>query len=453
MEFIQQAIDFAKTIVSTLNTHLTEVLNGNSMMAGVATLAIISSCFYVFRRTPARIWFLIKKHVLYTYNLSYVIDITVPISVSGTGNSITMLGIILEKSIQNKINNIRNNSNLVIHNSKISETLSDGVFYMKLDGIICRISRRTKTGDDGIISPSFTPIDLSISTLRINRKRLKEYIDAQMPAMSTPGIYNCFMDSAPIRLKTLRPNIEIDLNEDERILIDQHIDSFIARFAVDETAKLTILTYGEPGTGKSTISEYVANRVQSSVFVLSGDTRYGRSGTTTSTNISYFATTAISAVPRGTPPVLLADDIDAMWPCIDPRKVINGDTSNNAFKKDRSIELSMLLRSLQSPVSYSGAIAIMNTNHLDKIDPAVYRTGRVDLLIEIKRLKPETIKKHYERVYGLKWDHPVDPLSWRACDIAAFKQGSTAEQFVAKVTNPNEQPADLSYIDELREVA
>lgn len=64
---------------------------------------------------------------------------------------------------------------------------------------------------------------------------------------------------------------------------------------------------------------------------------------------------------------------------------------------DDEITLEYVLNMFDGVVEQHDAIIIFTTNHLDDIDPALLRPGRVDMMLELKRATVETIKEmlHY----------------------------------------------------------
>ena len=50
--------------------------------------------------------------------------------------------------------------------------------------------------------------------------------------------------------------------------------------------------------------------------------------------------------------------------------------------------------------SLQGRMMIITTNHLNKLDPALTRPGRVDTCLELKRCKPEAIMAIFKAFYG-----------------------------------------------------
>jgi SpoVK/Ycf46/Vps4 family AAA+-type ATPase len=97
-----------------------------------------------------------------------------------------------------------------------------------------------------------------------------------------------------------------------------------------------------------------------------------------------------------------------------------------------------MLASLQSPTEVTDCVVIFTTNHLEQIDPALYRPGRVTCLIEVGRMEPRSIMEYYEKSYGRSWPAytPIE-RSLRACDISAFfsEHEDDPEGFVQAVTS------------------
>jgi mitochondrial chaperone BCS1 len=97
-----------------------------------------------------------------------------------------------------------------------------------------------------------------------------------------------------------------------------------------------------------------------------------------------------------------------------------------------------LLTALQSPTEITDCIVILTTNHLEKIDPAVYRPGRVTVLAEVGRMSPKSVMEYFELSYGRKWpaSTPIEK-ALRACDISAFYSSNEkdAQSFIDAVTS------------------
>ena len=456
---IEQVLHSVSHLISTINAFFVNAAGGNTYVGGIMAVAVMGSLTYSVKTFPGRFYRFVKAKIFYTYQISYHQDLESG-RYESSGNLVGLLGSVLESSIQKNISRWRNYSELSIQNSRIVETMADGTVLSRFAGMWSIVSRQREKAqeiDQGLGSTFKKPVVISITVLRSRRYQLLKYIAELVPSISSHGVYSINMSEAATRLRSHSTDLKLQLDDDVKDQIDKALALFLKEFAVNREARLTILTHGEPGTGKSTIAEYVAMAVNSSLFVISEDGRYGDAPTA---DVSKYVTIARQQLPITDVPVILADDFDTLWDGLMPRDSPEGKeavakilaesrnaTRVAAARAGGSKDLFNLLRSLQSPAAYNGAIVILNTNHLSKIDEAVYRPGRVHLMLEIKRMQPNSIKEYFEKVYGVKWTFSEDPLSWRACDVDQFRRNADAEGFVRMVTDPSQRPADLEFND------
>ena len=66
---------------------------------------------------------------------------------------------------------------------------------------------------------------------------------------------------------------------------------------------------------------------------------------------------------------------------------------SSSFNKIKDISLSFLLNLMEGLLEMDGRIIIMTTNHIDKIDPALIRPGRIDIKINFKLLDNKQINE------------------------------------------------------------
>lgn len=90
----------------------------------------------------------------------------------------------------------------------------------------------------------------------------------------------------------------------------------------------------------------------------------------------------------------------------------------------------------------------MNTNALEKLDSAIYRPGRVQLMLKINKLKPETIRELYEITYDKKWNSEKQIISMRACDVSDLLATLQADEFEKVITDINYKPSDIAFNEE-----
>jgi ATP-dependent Zn protease len=130
--------------------------------------------------------------------------------------------------------------------------------------------------------------------------------------------------------------------------------------------KRTYLFHGPPGTGKSSLSLAISNYTRRDIL---------------SINISKDLTDSalislISARPDNS--IVLFEDLDCLLPNLD-----RNDSADNKEDKKESVTLSCLLNILDGIYTPSDVIFVITTNNLDKIDPAIKRSGRADIILQI----------------------------------------------------------------------
>lgn len=189
--------------------------------------------------------------------------------------------------------------------------------------------------------------------------------------------------------------------------------------------KLSILLYGEPGTGKSTFAKAVAKRFNINSITILSQNDFNITEKNNS-NRSY-----------GRATVFLIDDID----CISYSR----ENMSNEDKLQNSMLLSNLLAFLDNPPSfnitakdglqYLCSIVIATTNYYDKLDEAVKRYGRFDKKIKMDKLD----KIEAEEMCNL-YKLSLEDLSYNYKDIRDFinsKNGRISPAYLQSICLEN----------------
>ncbi len=135
-----------------------------------------------------------------------------------------------------------------------------------------------------------------------------------------------------------------------------------------------ILLYGEPGTGKTLLAKAVANESGVNFISVKGPSLMSKYVGESERAIREVFKTAKQASPT----ILFFDEIDSLVPK-------RGSSSTDAHVTERVI--SQFLTEMDGIEELKGVFVLAATNRLDLIDPAIRRSGRFDLLIEL--LKPD----------------------------------------------------------------
>lgn len=118
------------------------------------------------------------------------------------------------------------------------------------------------------------------------------------------------------------------------------------------------LLYGVPGSGKSSLVAAIASELRLNIYILQLSTL------SDSNMISLFSNIRENSI-------VLMEDIDCAF--------------TEARKKDETkLTFSVFLNALDGIAATQSTIIMMTTNHIEKLDPALIRPGRIDHRLELK---------------------------------------------------------------------
>lgn len=152
------------------------------------------------------------------------------------------------------------------------------------------------------------------------------------------------------------------------------------------------LFFGPPGTGKTTLAIAMASELKRPIYVIP------ISGVHDDTELA----TAALSVPRDA--LLLFEDIDTLKRAEDR---VN-DKKDSAEEKGNGATLGGLLNAIDGVFASEGRILVMTTNHVEKLDPALVRSGRVDFKLPFETIHPEVIARMFNTVYKTQRYIPAD---------------------------------------------
>lgn len=169
------------------------------------------------------------------------------------------------------------------------------------------------------------------------------------------------------------------------------------------------LFHGPPGTGKSSLSLAIAGEFGLDVY----EVKVPSVGTDAD----------LEQMFQEIPPrcVVLLEDVDAIW----------GDREHTYQNGSRSPEstptsactLSGLLNVLDGVGSQEGRIVIMTTNHLERLDSALIRPGRVDMRVHLGNITPRSAEEMFIRMFspdsGCDVGVPDEEVRFLASEFAA----------------------------------
>ncbi|KAI4990442.1 AAA-ATPase At4g25835-like [Hordeum vulgare subsp. vulgare] len=242
-----------------------------------------------------------------------------------------------------------------------------------------RFTLRIRRGDREKLLPAY--LDHILATAQEIRRRSQDrllYTNARGGAMDSRGLP---WDPVPFKHPSTFDTLAMDPDRKASIMADLRDfadgSSFYER--TGRAWKRGYLLYGPPGTGKSSMIAAMANFLGYDVYDLE------------LTEVSSNAELRKLLMKTTSKSIIVIEDIDcsvdltnraALAPAPRPRPTLDGAVDQDAgAASGRSITLSGLLNFTDGLWSCCGSerIFVFTTNHIEKLDPALLRSGRMDM--------------------------------------------------------------------------
>lgn len=256
---------------------------------------------------------------------------------------------------------------------------------------ICFVHRSYKL--DGQRITMNTDVRVFFASKKKFMKRLEDEINERVAkSLASNGIgeyVNIFNNEGGVGKKMKRSLSSIFTKDNAHIELYNSIKNFIDNKDIYKKLNYPYnycgLLYGVPGSGKTSTILAIASELKRDIQYIN------LSQTNTMQLIK-----ALNDNPSGA--IYVFEDIDAIsYKGASIRKDDDNDEpKEDSISKAFSISLSDLLNVTDGLLASDGTICLFTTNHIEKLDPAFLRAGRMNKMVEFKYMVPDVARKMIE---------------------------------------------------------
>lgn len=173
-------------------------------------------------------------------------------------------------------------------------------------------------------------------------------------------------------------------------ILENYTNNVFSEFELPK--KLGIMLYGEPGTGKSTTIQVIGSYLKKDIYFVN------ISNVKTCGELKQIFDDVVGKCSGSG--IIVFEDIDAQTDIVKRRdgEYLSPTISSLIDTQDDKLNLAYFLNLLDGSLCAEDTIFIMTTNHIEHLDPAIYRHGRIDCKIELKACDHYQIQKIYKTI-------------------------------------------------------
>lgn len=392
--------------------YISDLVQNNQMVQAVIVAAPITALTYTARNLPIAAWSWIKR--MFTYEVVFRSD---------NADYVDIAHFIMENMINEKWSRKFAYDSRYKYNKEINEeeltfsgiSIGYGSHWGSYQGTPVIVTREfTEDNQSSVFKETLT---VKFVTLSPNKpKMMAEEILKSIKKVTTEDRIEIYANTASfwtrVALRSKRNLDTVFTNDDQGTRLLEHIRAFEA--SRDDTIAqglpwhTGILLTGPPGTGKSALIHAIASMTGRKVYFLN----------LSAVDDDEQLTRLMAERIRWDKALLILEDFDAT----------RADTDRHAESK--SVALATMLNILDGLLTPEGLVTIATTNHPEKLDPALVRSGRFDLRMDLKALEWDQFLAMGRLIRGTDRDLLVFKNVYRPLSGAILRERLMAESLI-----------------------
>ena len=402
MTTINEIFNYCTFIFQSYTNYITEISNGNEMMSGLLAASILAGMTMFLRSTPSKIYHAVKSNIITSF------------SIAVAGETTDYYGSRINTFLSSRMRNFSSRS--LSFNPKTWHfrdrdeehdyvSIGYGFHWFFYNGRLFWM-RKNKLESSG---SNTQKEEIIISTFGRSHEPFKNLAKEFVEHEDNDEHLDVFLYShgewskTTKKIKT-RSLDSIIMNSNKLTEMLTNIDNFKNNKEwFDKSGlpyKLTYVLHGIPGTGKTSIIKALASHYKMKLCILNINTLDDKS-----------LPEAINRLPSNS--ILAIEDFDSNVATRD--RGIKGNRVKDDVKETfpdiqlSGLTLTGLLNTLDGLIPLENTLIFLTTNSIETVDPALYRKGRVDYLMEIGEVYHDDILSFSSKMFNYEFDVTFKP--------------------------------------------